>query len=382
MSLPIYQLCIEDSVDDQTGIYAVSMVTDPAIERNFIALNKDITQHLHLNKSNKQILTGAVLLPNQLIYRYSEQLGGYYTTFSSEEIEKVSYKMMRTGIALHNTTHQHQAPLSDNYLIELWIIQDPENDKANALGFSNLPKGTLMCSYKIEDQKYWQEEVLTGNVKGFSIEGLFKQYPINFSKTNKPNNNTKMNDNKEKVSLKQKVEAYFNRVFAMFEDQRFTLENGSEVVVEDDQTVRFSENNEVVSDGEHALQDGRLLIVNNGKLVEIKEVVDAAKQDFSKIELNKIRVKFEEEVSVVKRDFKDVLQGMRAVVTELVDRIDELERISTDAKEVSETTKEELSKYADKTPSTRPSSDLQQKFSSSDPYLDRINQSVKLQNAK
>ncbi len=80
--------------------------------------------------------------------------------------------MMKTGLPLHSTTHQHNQNLSGNYLIELWIVENPQNDKSNELGFKNLPKGSLMASYKITDENYWNNEVMTGNVKGFSLEGF------------------------------------------------------------------------------------------------------------------------------------------------------------------------------------------------------------------
>lgn len=183
--LPILECSIDDK--DDSGIYAISFVESPAIEVDFIALSKHQKNHkLHFNE-DRQILTGAVLQPGQLIYREDAENGEYYITFSEKTIEKVAHKMMRTGIALQNTTHQHQTELSGNYLTEIWVIENPELDKSKALGFEGLPKGTLMCSYRVADVKYWKSEVKTGNVKGFSLEGFFYQNPINMSKTIKTN---------------------------------------------------------------------------------------------------------------------------------------------------------------------------------------------------
>ncbi|GAB6122335.1 XkdF-like putative serine protease domain-containing protein [Dysgonomonas termitidis] len=173
MNLPIYNCIIDDNEDDMTGICAISFVDCPANEVDFVTLKKN-SEHILLNRdTKKRIITGVVLKPEQLIYRHSEELGDYYIRFSAEQIERIAQKMMRTGVALHNTTHQHQTPLSGNYLTELWIVADPQTDKSKALGFEDLPKGTLMCSYKVEDEKYWNTEVMTGHVKGFSLEGFF-----------------------------------------------------------------------------------------------------------------------------------------------------------------------------------------------------------------
>lgn len=125
MNTPIYDCMIDESADDLTGIYAISFVDFPANQVDFIALHKQ--QELHLSRDTaKQVLTGVVLKPGQLIYRHSPQTGDYYIRFSEEQVEKIARKMMKTGIALHSTTHQHRSPLTGNYLTELWIVEDPK----------------------------------------------------------------------------------------------------------------------------------------------------------------------------------------------------------------------------------------------------------------
>lgn len=63
--------CIIDEVDDTTGIYAISFVDMPANEVDFVALRKQSPQNTQLSRDNqKQVLTGAILKPDQLIYRY------------------------------------------------------------------------------------------------------------------------------------------------------------------------------------------------------------------------------------------------------------------------------------------------------------------------
>jgi len=77
MDYPIYEAKIDEATDNITGIHAISFVRDPAIERPFIALQNQIK----LSKSEKQVLTGAVLIPNQQIYRSDNQRGDYYLVF-------------------------------------------------------------------------------------------------------------------------------------------------------------------------------------------------------------------------------------------------------------------------------------------------------------
>lgn len=269
--IPIYECKIDESLNDVTGIYAISFVDEPAVEENFVALSK---QAVVLNKdTKKQILTGVVLKPNQLIYRLDEQNQPYYIQFSEVEIEKISHKMMKAGLALYHTTHQHESKLKGNYLTELWIVTDPQNDKSNALGFKDLPKGTLMASYKVTDKGYWDNEVMMGKVKGFSLEGFFNQE----LKLNKIIKKNKMNKHK-KTSLLSKIGKFLmdiedvERTDATDSGENvriYQLYDGKEVSVDEDGYCTID--NEQAPSGEHKLYDGNTLVIDEaGQYVEVK----------------------------------------------------------------------------------------------------------------
>lgn len=274
MKLPVYNCIIDENLDDETGIYAMSFVDSPANEADFVTLTRQKDEYLSCD-TQKQILTGVVLKPEQLIYRNSPSMGEYYIRFSAQQIEKIAQKMMRNGIALCNTTHQHQTPLSGNYLTELWIVENPEKDKSRALGFGNLPRGTLMCSYKIEDRNYWEQEIMTGHVKGFSIEGLFNQ-EISMSRLNKK---VKMNKSKKRQSLFSRMARHLLDSGSMEGRDStgsgsiyllFTLSDGKEVYVDWEGFATLDE--EQMPAGEHKLADGNLLVIDEeGSFIETKE---------------------------------------------------------------------------------------------------------------
>ena len=284
MTIPVYNCLIDENTEDESGIYAISFVDAPANESDFVALAKHPKKEFLNRDSQKQVLTGVILRPDQLIYRNDTRLGEYYIKFSADLIEKVAQKMMRTGVALHNTTHQHQTSLKGNYLTELWIVEDPQNDKSQALGFDKLPKGTLMCSYKIEDSAYWQTQVMTGNVKGFSLEGFFFQETA-LRKNKKPNTNkNKLNMNKRKSqNLLSRLAKFFLDIQAVEKADAmasgipyvvFTLSDGKEVYVDADGFVTLDE--EQLPAGEHPLADGNILVVDEqGQFVETKESAES-----------------------------------------------------------------------------------------------------------
>nr|WP_297162743.1 XkdF-like putative serine protease domain-containing protein [uncultured Dysgonomonas sp.] len=282
MNIPVYNCLIDENTEDQSGIYAISFVDVPANEIDFVTLAKQPKLEWLNRDSKKQILTGVVLRPDQLIYR-NDPRGEYYIRFSAEEIEKIAQKMMRTGIALQNTTHQHQNPLEGNFLTELWIVENPQHDKSQALGFADLPKGTLMCSYKIADKHYWDTQVMTGNVRGFSLEGFFFQ-EISNNKTIKSITNQKQNEkmnqrNKKTGTLFSRISQFFLDIQAVEKADStssgtayvlFTLADGKEVYIDADGFATLDD--EQLPAGDHPLADGNILVVDDqGQFIETKE---------------------------------------------------------------------------------------------------------------
>lgn len=302
--IPVYECKIMGT--DNTGIFAISFVDIPANERNFVALNKQRPVKLALDRQ-KQILTGVVLVPDQLIYRYDEALGEYYIKFTAQDIEKIALKMMKTGLALSTTTHQHEKPLKGNYLTEIWIVSNSKQDKAAALGLGELPVGTLMASYKIEDPAYWRTEVLTGNVKGFSLEGIFNFNSVKMKKNvktaaqlaaKKPQLTAfglalqkmgipvVMEGETEAATEDLVDEAAKDEVDAGDPFLIFELADGNEVWVDADGFATLD--GEQMAAGEHALADGNFIVIDDtGMLVVTQPEADSVEPEAAAAELAK-----------------------------------------------------------------------------------------------
>jgi hypothetical protein len=308
MKFPIYN-CVVDENDSLSGIYAVSFVSDPANEVDFVTLSKE--QKIELKKDTvKQILTGVVLRPEQLIYREDSDGNGYYIKFSADEIEKISNKMMKTGVVLKNTTHEHEKELDGNYLCETWIIEDPDNDKSKALGFEGLEKGTLMASYKITDSDYWKNEIMSENVKGFSLEGFFEQ--IKLEKQIKKLNKKNMRNKDKKKSVLEKFVKYFledeteekTETKSIDEVKKldktdsgeavllFQLYDGTELTVDEDgYTTMWGMQ---MYEGEHKLYDGNLIIIDkDGNFVETKTATDEETKEVEPVVDDKLKKQVE-----------------------------------------------------------------------------------------
>jgi hypothetical protein len=160
---------IIDEENEVSGIDAISIVDDPAIQEDFIMLSSQEVKLAEVDQE-KKILMGPALIPNKKIYRRSGE-DEYFIYFSKDTVRKASELFLTKGNQ-NNATLEHDGKLDGLSVVESWIIDDTNQDKSRKYGF-DLPDGTWMVSMKVYDDDVWSDYVKTGKVKGFSIEGHF-----------------------------------------------------------------------------------------------------------------------------------------------------------------------------------------------------------------
>ena len=156
-----------DETDEVSGIEAISVVENPAIEENFIALKNQEFKLAEVDKE-KRILMGAALIPNKPIYRQNGEQE-YYIYFSQATVRKASELFFINGNQ-SNSTLEHQLELKGLTAVESWIVES-EQDKSRMYDL-NVPMGTWMVSMKVNNDDVWKK-VKNQEIKGFSIEGYF-----------------------------------------------------------------------------------------------------------------------------------------------------------------------------------------------------------------
>ena len=156
-------------IDSETE--AISMVTEPAIESDFVffSKDKDIVKEA-FSSDEKHMVYGAVLRPDFPIYRYDGD-NEYYLEFTSESIERMARDYMmnyRQG----NVTIQHEEYANEVFMVESWIKQDMDKDKSVSVGLDkSLPIGTWFCGFYVNNNDIW-ERIKSGELKGFSVEAM------------------------------------------------------------------------------------------------------------------------------------------------------------------------------------------------------------------
>jgi len=165
--MKIVELILEDG--ENVGVDAISIVENPAIEEDFVALKSQEVKFAEADKE-KKILVGALLTPNKPIYRRSGE-EEYYIYFSRDTVRKASQLFLKDGNQA-NSTLEHKEQIEGLTLVESWIVEDKEKDKS-AMYNMDVPLGTWMGAVKVDNDEIWNNYVKTGKVKGFSIEGYF-----------------------------------------------------------------------------------------------------------------------------------------------------------------------------------------------------------------
>lgn len=169
--MKVYYIKINDL--DLTGIDAISLVDVPAVQRNFLCFNED-KQPIKLKFDNsKHIITGVVCLADTPIYRYSEKYGEYYVVFSKETILKMVEKFARMDLFKSvNLQHDDNKFVDGVFMVESYVTNKERG--INPIEFADVPDGSWICSYKVDNEDLWNEIVCGNKLNGFSLQGMFE----------------------------------------------------------------------------------------------------------------------------------------------------------------------------------------------------------------
>jgi len=176
----ITELVISDD-NEELSIDAISLVTSPAIEVDFVFFGKD-KHNLTFSKidEEKRMLISPALIPNKQIFRYNPNTDSeYYVYFSKDTVRKASELYLKYNNH-HKATYQHQDRVAGVLTVESWI-KEGDQDKSKMYGY-DLPNGTWFVKMKIENNDLW-EKIKAGELKGLSIEGYFVDKMEKMSKT-------------------------------------------------------------------------------------------------------------------------------------------------------------------------------------------------------
>jgi hypothetical protein len=168
--LPIYDLIISEDPASEEEVSFIALVDKPAIERNFLAF-RDIKAAFAIQDDEQHIISGPLIVADQKIYRRDER-GEFFVVFPRETVKAIAIKYFKKGYQANvNLMHDSGQVVGGVTMFESWI-KDSERGIPGMQGFEDLPDGSWFGSFKVDNQQVW-ERIKSGEVKGFSVEGVF-----------------------------------------------------------------------------------------------------------------------------------------------------------------------------------------------------------------
>jgi len=134
---------------------------------------ENMSKQYFATDNEKHIVLGPAMIPDQKIFRKDAQGNPYYVFFSPETIKMIAEKYMRNKYTDNNDLMHDGKAVNDIHVLESWIVEDPEHDKAKNYGFT-VPAGTWMVSMKVNNPNVWSQ-IKEGKLNGFSVSGYFSE---------------------------------------------------------------------------------------------------------------------------------------------------------------------------------------------------------------
>lgn len=252
--------------ENKEGVYAISLVESPAIEVDFVALSKQEVVKMASVDEEKRLLISPVLIPDQPILRVDDFGNPYNIVFPAETIRQAQQNFYKQGYQSNSTLeHDESMKLSDVTFVESWIVEDEVHDKSVKYGFK-LPVGSWVAMMKVDSDEVWAK-VKNGDVKGFSIDGVFDIEKLNLNKMNYENLKVWLSDTfglSAKEEETQPVEATEVEETVELEAGMFydgELAEGVEVFSDAEMTMPLV-------DGEYTIED-KIVVIQDGKVLSI-----------------------------------------------------------------------------------------------------------------
>ena len=226
--IEVYELVID--TDDESGVTAIALVDQPAIESNWMAFTKQTEYKFEVKDEEKRIIEGYFMIADLLIPRVDPETGKkFFVKFTAPTIEAIREKQSKQGLTNNfNLMHDPRQIAEGVFMLDNLII-DNERGKIAPKEFEKVPNGSLWGSAKVDNDEIWQQ-VKDGTFKGFSVEGMFKQLePVKVSEDVIDKINKTINEFEKTIGETLQV------------NDKNTLENMSMKVIEDLKAILFKE---------------------------------------------------------------------------------------------------------------------------------------------
>ena len=173
--IPVYYMELDEQGNAKYGIEDIALVSNPAYEELFAKFSsEEIKLNFAVNDEEQRIITGAVMIPDKLVYR-NEKGKDFYVVATKDTVYDAAQKFASENRNRRiKLTHETNTNTSDVFIFESFVTN--ENRVKEVVNFEHLPIGTWFITCKVESDEVWNQ-VKQGTFNGFSLEALFKMKP-------------------------------------------------------------------------------------------------------------------------------------------------------------------------------------------------------------
>ena len=250
------------------GVYAISLVNDPAIEEYFVQMSKEYELKLAEVDKDKRLFMTPVLIPNQKILRVDDNGNKFNIVFESETIRLAQQYFQKNGFQNESTLeHDINLKLDGVTFVESWIKEDEVHDKSVMKGF-NQPIGTWFTIFRVDDDEV-MSKIESGEIKGVSIDGAF-ELDTNVNLKTDMNLETILTAIKDGFASLKQTDVKLGKQMTIDEQAMFF--EGDALAV-DTMVFANEEMTEAFADGTYEIEDFKVVIAD-GKVAELTEKVE------------------------------------------------------------------------------------------------------------
>lgn len=156
----------------ENGLNILSMVESPAIEVEYLKMNKENELELKFEILNeeKRIVIAPAMIPDLVIPRVNKQGVKYSVYFDKETIFESLVKLSQEQKDQNIDVNHSQQLIKGATIIEKFVTD--EKRVQSVKGFENLPFGTLYFTAVVTDEQLWND-IKDKKINGWSIDGAY-----------------------------------------------------------------------------------------------------------------------------------------------------------------------------------------------------------------
>ena len=285
--IPVYQALV---ADEGCGMLRISLVDEPAVESNFLAFGRQAhpiktTQMYSVQDEEKRLVLGVVMRADFPIYRREKQKDGsemkFYIIYKADCIRQMAEKYLAENRQnLVNLMHEKGTEVDGVQMVQYFI----KGKGLSPEGFDDISDGSLFAEFHVTNDDVW-DAIKDGTYRGFSLEGIFDLEPEEdkgfvqevvdaldgiFSRIFK---HSKQYENMKMKGLLARLAKALVEMGNITTDKGILAWDGEEELKVGDAVFIQDEdgNRSAAQDGEYTDTDGRVIVVEGGKVSDIRE---------------------------------------------------------------------------------------------------------------